>query len=204
MGKPILLIIAAASGTGKSSLAQALVATEPKVALSVSHTTRDIRTGERDGRDYHFVTEGDFKRMIDQNQFIEYAQVYGHFYGTSRKTIEDSLNAKVSMILDIDWQGAKQVKTNFDSAVSVFLLPPSLDALQERLINRKRDSEETIQQRLAVAIEDMRHFVEFDYIVLNDCFESALSDLKKLLKGHKSGIRPLPHGLLNLLCIEPE
>lgn len=198
---PVILIIAAASGTGKSSLARALVESEPSVVLSVSHTTRKIGHGEIDGREYFFVSEQTFKKMADAGHFAEYARVYEHYYGTSKKTITDNLESGLSVVLDIDWQGAQQVARQFECAVRVFLLPPSIDILRTRLINRKRDPDKAIQSRLQMAIEDMKHYTEFDYVVLNDNFDAALQDLKSLLPGHSGITRHLPENLLEKLGI---
>ncbi len=192
---PVILIIAAASGTGKSSLARALVESACSTVLSVSHTTRDIRANEVDGCDYFFISERSFLQMVGAGKFIEYARVYDHYYGTSREVINSSLAAGLNVVLDIDWQGARQVACQFDSVVSVFLLPPSIAALESRLVKRQRDSKTTIQTRLDLAKEDMKHCTEFTHIILNDQFEAALQDLKALLPGGSGIIRPLPSTL---------
>jgi len=196
---PILLIICAASGTGKSSLTRALVESEPGAILSVSHTTRQIGHNEVDGKDYFFVSDQVFRKMIESGHFVEYANVYAHYYGTSRKVIASNLNAGLSVVLDIDWQGARQVADQFDCAVRVFLLPPSVEVLQQRLVNRQRDSHDVIQSRLQMAIEDMRHCSEFDHIVLNDNFDAALHDLRSLLHGNHGAVRALPATLFDRL-----
>lgn len=198
---PVILIIAAASGTGKSSLARALVKSEPSVVLSVSHTTRKIGRGEIDGREYFFISEQSFKKMAQAGQFAEYARVYDHYYGTSKRTITDNLESGLSVVLDIDWQGAQQVARQFECAVRVFLLPPSIRTLRTRLVKRKRDPESAIQSRLKMAIEDMTHYTEFDHVILNDNFDAALQDLKSLLPGHSGNTRPLPKNLLERLGI---
>ena len=198
---PIILIIAAASGTGKSSLARALVESESSVVLSVSHTTRKIGHGETDGREYFFISEQTFKKMTEAGHFAEYAKVYDHYYGTSIKTITDNLESGLSVVLDIDWQGAQQVARQFECAVKVFLLPPSIPSLRTRLVNRKRDPENAIQSRLQMAIEDMKHYTEFDHVILNDNFDAALQDLKSLLPGQSGITRPLPENLLERLGI---
>ena len=198
---PVILIIAAASGTGKSSLARALVKSDPSVVLSVSHTTRKIGRGEIDGREYFFISEQSFKRMARVGHFAEYAKVYDHYYGTSKKTITDNLESGLSVVLDIDWQGAQQVAHQFECAVKVFLLPPSIHTLRSRLVKRKRDPEKAIQSRLQLAIEDMRHHTEFDHVILNDNFNAALRDLKSLLPGQSGMTRPLPDNLLEKLGI---
>ncbi len=198
---PVILIIAAASGTGKSSLARALVQSEPSVVLSISHTTRKIGHGEIDGREYFFISEQSFKKMAETGHFAEYAKVYDHYYGTSKKTITDNLESGLSVVLDIDWQGAQQVASQFECAVRVFLLPPSIHTLRSRLVERKRDPEKAIQSRLKMAIEDMKHYTEFDHVILNDDFDAALLDLKSILPGHSGITRPLPENLLENLGI---
>ncbi len=198
---PVILIIAAASGTGKSSLARALVKSEPSVVLSVSHTTRKIGRGEIDGREYFFISEQSFKKMAQAGQFAEHAKVYDHYYGTSKRTITDNLESGLSVVLDIDWQGAQQVARQFECAVRVFLLPPSIRTLRTRLVKRRRDPENAIQSRLQMAIEDMKHYTEFDHVILNDNFDAALKDLKSLLPGHSGITRPLPKSLLENLGI---
>ena len=198
---PVILIIAAASGTGKSSLARALVQSEPSVVLSVSHTTRKIGRGEVDGREYFFISEQTFKKMAQAGHFAEYAKVYDHYYGTSKKTITDNLESGLSVVLDIDWQGAQQVASQFKCAQRVFLLPPSIHTLRTRLVKRKRDPEKAIQSRLQMVIEDMKHYTEFDHVILNDNFDAALQDLKSLLPGHSGITRPLPENLLERLGI---
>ncbi len=198
---PVILIVAAASGTGKSSLSKALVKSEPDVVLSISHTTRQMGRNEVDGQDYFFISEQTFLKMVETGNFVEYAEVYGHYYGTSRQTIEDCLSSGVSVVLDIDWQGAQQVASQFDSAVRVFLLPPSIATLRSRLVKRNRDSGETIKERMRMAIDDMKHCVEFDHVILNDNFNVALQDLKALLPGTAATPRPLPEGLLKKLGI---
>lgn len=195
------MIIAAASGTGKTSLSRALVESQSAVEFSVSHTSREIRRNEVDGRDYFFISEQSFLKMIEAGHFVEYARVYGNYYGTSRKTLEDCLNSGSSVVLDIDWQGAQQVASQFDCAVRVFLLPPSIDMLEKRIVGRDRDSDESIRQRLQMAIDDMKHCVEFDHIILNDDFNAALADLKALLPGNSGVTRPLPEDLFTRLGI---
>ena len=198
----IILVIAAASGTGKSSLARALAESHSAVTLSVSHTSREMRRNEVDGRDYFFISEQSFRTMIEAGHFVEHARVYGNYYGTSKKTLEDSLDSGVSVLLDIDWQGAQQVASHFDCAVRVFLLPPSIDALKKRLISRNSDSDESIKERLQMAVDEMRHCVEFDHIILNDDFDAALADLEALLPGNSGTTRPLPDNLFSRLGIQ--
>ncbi len=191
----VLLVISAASGAGKSSLAQALVQNSERIVLSVSHTTREISENEVDGREYHFVTEQEFKRMIKAGEFLEYAKVYDNYYGTSRETVMRELKSGNSVILEIDWQGAKQVETRFPSVIKVFVLPPSIEALKERLMGRGRDSDTTVERRLAAAMDDMQHCVDYDYLVLNDDFDEALSNIRNLLPGGSGIVRPIPANL---------
>lgn len=191
-----LLVISAASGAGKSSLAQALVENSERIVLSVSHTTREISENEVDGREYHFVSEQEFKRIIEAGEFLEYAKVYDNYYGTSRKTVMRELESGNSVILEIDWQGAKQVETRFPSVIKVFILPPSIEALKERLMGRGRDSHTTVERRLAAAMDDMQYCVDYDYLVLNDDFDEALSDIRNLLPGGSGIVRPIPENLM--------
>ena len=197
----VLLIISAASGTGKSSLSRALVESSEGTVLSVSHTTREIRRNEIEGKDYYFVGDDEFQRMIEAGEFVEYAKVYDHYYGTSRTSIEQHLNSGENVLLEIEWQGARQVVELFPSAVRVFLLPPSIESLRKRLRSRGRDSGNTIEARLAAAVNDIKNCFDYDYLILNDQFDSALSDLKTLLPGSTGTIRPIPAGLLGELGI---
>jgi len=194
-----LFIFSAASGTGKTSLAKALVEAMPEVAFSVSHTTRAPRPGEQHGVHYYYVSREEFDRMVAAGEFVEHATVFGNSYGTSRKAIEDQLRDGRSVILDIDWQGARAIKQQMPEAVSVFILPPSREALRERLTNRKQDSQDVIDRRMREAISEMRHYTEFDYVVVNDDFDAALADLKAILRGEPGKRRPLmldTHALL--------
>jgi guanylate kinase len=194
-----LFIFSAASGTGKTSLARALVEAMPEAAFSVSHTTRAPRPGEQHGVHYYYVTREEFDRMVAAGEFVEHATVFGNSYGTSRKAIEDQLRDGMSVILDIDWQGARAIKQQMPEAVSIFILPPSREALRERLTNRKQDSRDVIDRRMREAISEMRHYTEFDYVVVNDDFDAALADLKAILRGEPGKRRPLTldaHALL--------
>lgn len=195
----IVLIVSAASGTGKSSLTRALVQSEPNTELSISFTTRELRTGEEDGRDYHFISVDLFKEMIEEDQFVEWAEVYGCYYGTAKSAIESKLASGVSVVLDIDWQGAMEVMKKLDDATSIFLLPPSIDSLKQRLVGRGRDSRETIDQRFKAAEKDMKNFYKYDYVILNDNFDDALEDIRKVLRGQGDKIRLLPGGLFEEL-----
>ena len=180
-----LFIITAASGTGKTSLVKELLATTDNLTVSVSHTTRAPRPGESDGTHYHFTTLYAFKQMIDESAFLEYAQVFDNFYGTTRQAVERLLHDGVDVILEIDWQGALQVKEKFSDAVMIFILPPSRDALRSRLSGRGQDSDEVIEKRLAGSLTEMRQYDKFDYVVINDDFAEALADLQTIIKSHR-------------------
>lgn len=180
-----LFIITAASGTGKTSLVKELLATTDNLTVSISHTTRQPRPAENDGEHYHFVDKATFESLISQSAFLEYAQVFENYYGTSRQAVKTLLNQGVDVILEIDWQGALQVKEKFAEAVMIFILPPTRNALQSRLSNRGQDSDEVIQKRLAGSITEMRQYDKFDYVVINDDFAVALSDLQSIIKTHR-------------------
>ena len=194
-----LLILSAPSGAGKSSLAKALAASAPNVAVSVSHTTRAPRPGERDGTDYHFVSTDQFAAMIKERRFLEHAQVFGNFYGTARESVEDLLVAGKNVVLDIDWQGARRIKELMPDAVTVFVLPPSREVLHERLVGRGQDSVETIARRMREASSEMRHYGEFDHVVVNDVFSAALSDIRAILEGRFGDVRPVTLDIAALL-----
>ena len=175
--KGVLYIVSAPSGAGKTSLVKALLKTDPAIRLSVSYTTRAPRPGETDGRDYHFVDRQRFELMLAEGEFLEHAEVYGNFYGTSKGSITRDLNAGHDILLEIDWQGAAQVKHHFPESTSIFILPPSFNALRTRLKGREQDSDEVIERRLAAAAHDVAHADAFDYIMVNDDFDHALLDL---------------------------
>jgi guanylate kinase len=177
-----LFVISAPSGAGKTSLVRALLERRPGIRFSVSHTTRQPREGEREGRDYFFVDERTFLRMAGSGEFLEHARVFGHLYGTGRAQVEDLMNAGHDVILEIDWQGARQVRKAMPESRSVFILPPSLEELERRLRGRSTDSGEVIARRLAEAREDMSHWEEFDYAVVNDAFDVALADLVDIVE----------------------
>ncbi len=178
-----LFVIAAPSGTGKTSLVKALLASEPRLRLSVSHTTRKRRPTEEDGREYHFVTVPQFERLVARGEFLEHARVFDNFYGTARGFVEEQLRQGHDVILEIDWQGAQQVRRAMPQAVSLFLLPPSRRALADRLARRATDSPEIIARRLRDAAADMSHYREFDYVIVNDDFAQAVSDLRRIVAG---------------------
>jgi guanylate kinase len=172
-----LFVVVAPSGAGKTSLVASLVERERNIRLSISHTTRAPRPGEQDGREYHFVDRARFERMIAAGDFLEHADVYGNYYGTSRAWIQRELAGDHDVLLEIDWQGARQVRSLFPEMVGIFVLPPSLAELRRRLQGRGKDSAETIERRMASAREEISHVLEFEYIIVNDRFEDALSEL---------------------------
>jgi guanylate kinase len=182
MNKGRLFIFSAASGTGKTSLAKALVERLPDLAFSVSHTTRAPRPGEQHGVHYYFVTPQQFDEMVAADRFLEHAKVFGNSYGTSRAATENLLRQGKNIILDIDWQGARAIKEKMPESVSVFILPPSRAALEERLTGRGQDSPEVIAQRMRAAVSEMSHYKEFDHVVVNDDFEAALKDLQAVIR----------------------
>ena len=176
-----LFIIAAPSGCGKTSLVKALLKNSSNLCVSVSHTTRQSRPDEVNGINYHFVSVNKFKEMINENAFVEHAEVFENLYGSSRQLINDNLENNKDVILEIDWQGARQVKLNMPKVVSIFILPPSKDALLIRLQGRGQDDNQTIMKRMTDAKNQMSHFDEFDYLVINDNFDVALSNLESII-----------------------
>ncbi|MBL8259620.1 MAG: guanylate kinase [Candidatus Competibacteraceae bacterium] len=176
-----LFIIAAPSGAGKTSLIKSLVDSTPDVAVSVSHTTRKPRPGERDGVHYHFVSVADFASMRDRGLFLEHARVFDHDYGTSRAAVSAQLESGLDVILEIDWQGARQARALLPESASIFILPPSVATLRQRLIGRGQDSAATIERRMAAALDELSHYAEFDYLVVNDRFPDALHALRAIL-----------------------
>ena len=194
-----LFIISAPSGAGKTSLARALIAGSSNCKMSISHTTRQRRANEIDGQDYFFVEKADFLEMVETGVFLEYAQVYGNYYGTSRLAVEEMLNKGVNVLLDIDWQGARLVRKQMPAAVSVSILPPSVTELERRLRSRGSDSEDVIAARMKQAYDEMAHCREAHFIVLNDDFNLALDDLTLILSGEGDRIRPLDLDLDKLI-----
>jgi guanylate kinase len=178
-----LFVIAAPSGAGKTSLVKAILARDPSLRVSVSHTTRKQREKEIPGRDYYFVSVDEFRRLIDQKEFLEHAQVFDNFYGTGRAQVEALRSAGHDVILEIDWQGAQQVREAQPDCKTVFILPPSRVELETRLRNRKTDSDEVIERRLRDAVTDMSHYAEFDYVIVNNDFEEAVAQLLSILRG---------------------
>jgi len=175
-----LFVVAAPSGAGKSSLVNAVLAREPGIALSISFTSRAARPGERHAQHYHFVDKAEFERMIAAGDFYEHALVHGDYKGTARQSVEPQLAAGKDVLLEIDWQGARQVRQQMPECVSVFILPPSLDALQTRMLNRGQDTAAVIAQRLAAAREEMSHYAEFDYVIVNENFDAAAAELRAI------------------------
>ncbi len=180
-----LLIISAPSGAGKTTLVRALLKADPAIRLSISYTTRAPRPGETNGKDYHFVGKQEFLAMASHGELLESAEVYGNYYGTSGAWIGRELTAGRDILLEIDWQGAAQVRRQFPDALCIFILPPSLHALRNRLVNRAQDNQEVIEKRLAAAAEDISHAAEFDYIIVNDDFDEALLDLGAVVRASR-------------------
>ena len=180
-----LYIVSAPSGAGKTSLVKALLDAQPQIRVSVSHTTRPIRPGEVDGVNYHFVSREEFHECLQHNEFLEHAEVFGNLYGTSQRWLEQTLNEGFDLILEIDWQGAQQVRRLMPQAKSIFILPPTQEALRQRLTNRGQDSDEVIEKRMREAVSEMTHFVEYDYLVINDDFAHALIDLQAIFRANQ-------------------
>ena len=180
-----LYIFAAPSGAGKTSLVKALLDKSDGIEVSVSHTTRAPREGEVDGVNYHFTDITAFNAMVNEGAFLEHAQVFDNLYGTARANIEDRLAAGVDVILEIDWQGARQVRQQFPDSLGVFILPPSRRALEDRLRGRGQDGDEVIARRMRDAESEMSHYAEFDYLVINDDFETALEELKAIITANR-------------------
>ncbi len=180
-----LYTVSAPSGAGKTSLVKALVEHCPDIGVSVSHTTREVRPGERDGISYHFVTDTVFLDMLSRGEFLEHAQVFNYYYGTSQSWVDQQLADGQDVILEIDWQGAAQIKRQRPEAVSVFILPPSRQALRERLTQRGRDQDDIIQQRMSQAVDEISHYPEADFIVVNDDFDAALAQLVHLVEAQR-------------------
>ena len=180
-----LYVISAPSGAGKTSLVAALHSSQPELHVSVSHTTRPRRSNEIDGVNYHFVSETEFVAMIDADAFLEHARVFDCRYGTARNSVDEFLAAGKDVVLEIDWQGAGQVRQRHPGCIGIFILPPSREALAERLAGRAQDSDEVIARRMRDAVAEMSHFREFDYLVINHTFEVALADLRNIIRGRR-------------------
>lgn len=189
MTRGTLFVISAPSGAGKTSLVKALLAAEPRLRLSISHTTRTRRPTEAEGREYHFVSVEEFEKLKAAGEFLENARVFDNFYGTSRAFVEAQLAQGYNVVLEIDWQGAQQVRRAMQQCVSIFILPPSRRALAERLARRATDTAAVIARRLADAASDMSHYREFDYVVVNDDFDRAIAELKRIIAGEGQALR---------------
>ncbi|MED5430882.1 MAG: guanylate kinase [Pseudomonadota bacterium] len=183
--KGTLYIVSAPSGAGKTSLVAALVEKVPRLRISVSDTTRTMRPGEEDGVNYHFTDRDSFVRQVEQGRFLEHAEVFGNLYGTSADWVKQTLNGGEDVILEIDWQGATQIRKQLPDAVSIFILPPSLDILAQRLRGRETDDDAVIQRRLDGAQDEMSHFAEFDYLIVNDDFQRALYELEAIVEARR-------------------
>lgn len=201
--KGTLYVVSAPSGAGKTSLLKRMIPELDKVQTSVSHTTRDKREGEKDGIDYHFTNVDEFKALIADNAFFEYAEVFGNFYGTSKASINEQLMTGIDVILEIDWQGARQIRQQIPESRSIFILPPSRKALRERLNSRGQDDESVIEKRMSAAENEMSHYSEYDYLVINDDFEQAIVELKSILMAERQKLprqeKKYAHLLSNLL-----
>ena len=180
-----LYTISAPSGAGKTSLVAELLKRTPQLSVSVSHTTRPMRPGEEDGVNYHFISHEVFQQMLGETAFLEHAQVFDNFYGTSQKWVESELARGEDVILEIDWQGAQQVRRLMPETIAIFILPPSREALNQRLTGRGQDDDSVIQRRMDAAVAEMSHYVEGDYVVINDDFNTALADLEAIIGGRR-------------------
>lgn len=201
-----LYMVSAPSGAGKTSLIRALVGTDPEFTVSVSYTTRPPRHGEEDGNDYHFIDVETFRAMINAGEFLEHAQVFDHYYGTSRKAVAAQLGQGRDVILEIDWQGARQVRAVVPGAIGIFILPPSRSALRQRLQGRKQDDEAIIERRMRDAVSELSHYPEYDFIVINNDFGQALEELRAILRAQRlrMAAQSMRHSeLLNALLRDP-
>ncbi len=185
-----LFVVSAPSGAGKTSLVKALLCADEQLAVSVSHTTRAMRPGEQDGVDYHFVDPETFKAMVADGAFLEHAQVFDNYYGTAQASVEQTLDQGSDVVLEIDWQGARQVRERLPQAVSLFILPPSRQALEQRLRGRGQDSDETIARRMRDARSESAHFDEYDFLVINDDFDAALAELRAVVIAQRLRLGP--------------
>lgn len=185
-----LFIVSAPSGAGKTSLVKALLESLTQIRVSISHTTRAMRPGEENGVHYHFVDIDSFLAMQKQNEFLEHAKVFDNYYGTSRKAVQSLLEQGEDVILEIDWQGARQVRQQFPQSISIFILPPSKSALRERLTGRGQDDDSIIERRMQDAVTEMSHYDEFDYLIINDDFNQALSELSAVVVAQRMRMAP--------------
>lgn len=184
-----IFIVAAPSGGGKTSLVNHLLHAFEDITVSISHTTRNQRIGEQDGVNYHFVDEEKFLSMVAASEFIEHAKVYDHYYGTAAASIQKSLQEGIDVLLDIDWQGAQQIRQHFPKAISIFLLPPSLSTLKKRLLMRGRENPELVHERMLKAQAEISHYAEFDYMVINDDFKHAAEDLESIVRSTRLNMK---------------
>jgi guanylate kinase len=194
-----LYIISAPSGAGKTSLVRQLIAEVDGLIVSISHTTRPIRPGEIHGEDYYFVSPIEFQSLLNKQALLEHASVFDNFYGTAKTTVETSLNQGLDVILEIDWQGAQQIKNIRPDSLSIFILPPSTDILEQRLQNRGQDDDHVIARRMRDAVTEMSHYEEFDYILVNDAFEHALTELKSIIIANRLTKDRQQHNLKQLI-----
>lgn len=198
-----LFIISSPSGAGKSSLIKALLerpSADGKLQVSVSHTTRAVRPGEVDGIHYHFIGQSEFKELIERGAFYEWAEVFGNYYGTSREWIDEQLTKGIDILLDIDWQGARQIRAQSPSAKSIFILPPSREELERRLNARQQDSAEVIKSRMDKAVSEMSHYNEYDYLLVNDHFDQALNRLSAIIEAERANTDKQAIRYQDLLC----
>ena len=199
MSQGTLYIVSAPSGAGKTSLLKEVRSRLPDLTVAVSHTTRAARPGENNGENYHFVGNTEFAEMIDDQQFLEHAGVFGNFYGTSKQAVETLLSAGKDVVLEIDWQGARQVRETYPDAVSIFIVPPSVDELETRLKGRGQDAEEIIARRMAEAKAELSHYPEYQYCIINDDFNRAVEELVTIFTSIKEFIPPDKERLLKIL-----
>jgi len=202
VGDGCFFIVSAPSGGGKTTLVKTLIRDMPQISVSISHTTRKKRPAEVDGVDYFFVDEDEFMSLVNAGAFVEHARVFGHLYGTTVLQIRSRLEAGIDVVLDIDWQGAQQIKRAFPTAISIFIVPPSLEILRQRLLHRHQDDATIIEQRMQAANEELSHYIEFDYLIINDSFDVAATQLKSIVIAHRLRIerQVQQHGeLLSLL-----
>lgn len=185
LGTGLLFIVSAPSGAGKTSMLQALLRKDARMGLSISYTTRAPRPGEVDGRHYHFTDRATFEQMLERGEFLESALVHGNYYGTSERWVRDRLEAGADIVLEIDWQGAAQVRKRIAGAIGIFVLPPSMSVLEHRLRGRNQDAAEVIERRLAAAREEIAHMGEFDYVIINDDFDRAVDDLCAIVRASR-------------------
>ena len=198
MKQGTLFIVSAPSGAGKTSLVGEILTRGDNIQASVSHTTRERRSGKKDGVNYHFVNQSEFLKMVDDDAFLEHAEVFGNHYGTSESWVRMTLELGIDVILEIDWQGAEQARKHFPSSQSIFILPPSKQALQERLTLRGQDNREVIDRRIAAATQEMSHYIDADYLIINDDFETARAQLESIITAQRCQLPATDHqDLLN-------